>query len=212
MNCFSSYFCFSTMFILASSWASRLSYKSPHREFPTFVLPWAIESILCSLSSPHVQCLRTRLLCETVGICTFVKDECSLNMPVSRQDIVFFSSYQCPVSKSTANDVASRRSNYSGETRTYRQPSHAWCRRLCGRLCISASDVSLNVCRFERPTSEGMSEREGYKLQSATCRARAFVLSIAGTLLILGMSSTPIGRYPNIHRVQDRSHHLWPKN
>lgn len=112
---FSSYFFLSTILILASSWASRLSYTPPHREFPTFVSPRANQSILFPLNSPHVRCLRTRLLCETVGICTFVKGECSLNMPVSRRDIESSFSYQCPVSKRTTNGVAIKRSNYSGK-------------------------------------------------------------------------------------------------
>lgn len=96
---FSSYFFLSIILILASSWASRVSYTPPHREFPTFVTPRANQSILCPLNFPHVRCQRTRLLCETVGICTFVKGECSLNMPVSRRDIESFFSCHCLVSK-----------------------------------------------------------------------------------------------------------------
>lgn len=112
---FHSYFFLSTILILASSWARRLSYTPPHREFPAFVSPRANQSILFQLNSLHVRCLRTRFLCETGGICRFVKGECSLNMPVSRRDIESFFSYQFPVSKRTTNGVAIEHRNYSGK-------------------------------------------------------------------------------------------------
>lgn len=99
---FGSYFCLSTMFILASSWANRLSYPSQHRELPASSPPRTDSSILCSLSSLLPESLKSRLLSGSLGICMIVKAECSLNMPVSRRDIESSFSYsQQLVSKST---------------------------------------------------------------------------------------------------------------